>query len=162
MTNTSDFTFGRAELDAAVAKGVLDRDAADNLTEFLIQNRNSAASDPDEERLRLITGFNDIFVTIGIALFLGAMNYLLASYNDLVSGLGVAIASWGLAEVFTKRKRMALPSIVLLVIFVLSCAKVGYATLFSYNEPLRLNRFCRHRWVTVWSCVCWRCGASLV
>ena len=79
MTNTSDFTFGRAELDAAVAKGVLDRNAADNLTEFLIQNRNSAASDPDEERLRLITGFNDIFVTIGIALFLGAMNYLLAA-----------------------------------------------------------------------------------
>jgi hypothetical protein len=127
MTNPGDFTFGRAELDAAVAKGVLDRNAADNLTEFLIQNRNAAASDPDEERLRLITGFNDIFVTIGIALFLGALNYLLASYNDLASGLGVAIASWGLAEVFTKRKRMALPSIVLLVIFVLSCAKVGYA-----------------------------------
>ena len=77
MTNTSDFTFGRAELEAAVAKGVLDRSAADNLTEFLIQNRNAAASDPDEERLRLITGFNDIFVTIGIALFLGALSYLL-------------------------------------------------------------------------------------
>ena len=118
MTNPGDFTFGRAELEAAVAKGVLDRSAADNLTEFLVQNR-SAASDPDEERLRLITGFNDIFVTIGIALFLGALYYLLG--YGLQGSLGVAAASWGLAEVFTKRKRMALPSIVLLVTFVLSC-----------------------------------------
>jgi hypothetical protein len=115
MTNPGDFTFGRAELEAAVAKGVLDRNAADSFTEFLIQNRNEAASDPDEERLRLITGFNDIFVTIGIALFLGALFYFTAS-------IGVAVASWGLAEVFTKRKRMALPSIVLLVTFVLSFA----------------------------------------
>jgi len=120
MTNAPDFTFGRAELEAAVAKGVLDRNAADSLTEFLIQNRSEAASDPDEERLRLITGFNDIFVTIGIALFLGALHYLLG--YGLQGSLGVAVASWGLAEVFTKRKRMALPSIVLLVTFVLSCA----------------------------------------
>ena len=120
MTNTGDFTFGRAELEAAVAKGVLDRNAADSLTEFLVQNRNVAPGDPDEERLRLITGFNDIFVTIGIALFLGALFYLLG--YGLQGSLGVAAASWGLAEVFTKRKRMALPSIVLLVTFVLSCA----------------------------------------
>ena len=130
MTNSGDFTFGRAELDAAVAKGVLDRNAADNLAEFLIQNRNAAASDPDEERLRLITGFNDIFVTIGIALFLGALNYLLSSYGALASGAGVALAAWGLAEVFTKRKRMALPSIVLLVVFVVSSAGVSH-TLFT-------------------------------
>ena len=120
MTDPGDFTFGRAELEAAVAKGVLDRNAADNLAEFLIQNRDVSAGDPDEERLRLITGFNDIFVTIGIALFLGALYYLLG--YGLQGSLGIAAASWGLAEVFTKRKRMALPSIVLLVTFVLSCA----------------------------------------
>ena len=137
MTNAPDFTFGRAELEAAVAKGVLDRNAADNLTEFLIQNRN-AASDPDEERLRLITGFNDIFVTIGIALFLGALNYLLGTYGALASGAGVAIAAWGLAEVFTKRKRMALPSIVLLVVFVLSSARVGSRSLRSSIKPISI------------------------
>jgi hypothetical protein len=130
MTNTNDFTFSREDLEAAVAKGVLARSAADGFTEFLIQSRKEVAGDPDEERLRLITGFNDIFVTIGIALFLGALNYLLSSYGALASGAGVAIAAWGLAEVFTKRKRMALPSIVLLVVFVVSCAGVGQ-TLFS-------------------------------
>ncbi len=124
MSSDSDFTFGRAELEAAVAKGVLDRRSADGLAEFLIQGRNGTANDPDEERLRLVTGFNDIFVTIGIALFLGALFYLLGF--GLPGGLGVAAASWGLAEVFTKRKRMALPSIVLLVTFVVSCAFSGW------------------------------------
>ncbi len=139
MSNAPDFTFGRAELEAAVAKGVLDRNAADNLTEFLLQNRD-AASDPDEERLRLITGFNDIFVTIGIALFLGALNYLLSSYGALASSAGVAIAAWGLAEVFTKIKRMALPSIVLLIVFVVSSAGVSHSlfapasSLFSFFD----------------------------
>jgi hypothetical protein len=131
MTPSKDeLVFGRGDLEAAVAKGVLDRSAADGLAEFLIQSRNEAANDPDEERLRLITGFNDIFVAIGIGLFLGALSYLLSTYGALVSGGGVAIAAWGLAEVFTKRKRMALPSIVLLVVFVMSCAGVSH-TLFS-------------------------------
>jgi len=134
MTNAPDFTFGRAELEAAVAKGVLDRAAADNLAEFLIQNRN-AASDPDEERLRLITGFNDIFVTIGIALFLGALSYLLGNYGALASAAGVAIAAWALAEIFTKRKRMALPSIVLLIVFVMACARVGHISFPTTANP---------------------------
>jgi hypothetical protein len=135
-----DLVFGRGDLEAAVAKGVLDRSAADGLTEFLIQNRDEAANDPDEERLRLITGFNDIFVTIGIALFLGALNYLLSTSGALASGAGVAIAAWGLAEVFTKRKRMALPSIVLLIVFVVSSAGVSHSlfapasSLFSFFD----------------------------
>ncbi len=125
-----ELVFGRSDLEAAVAKGVLDRSAADGFAEFLLESRNEAAGDPDEERLRLITGFNDIFVTIGIALFLGALNYLLSGYGAFASGTGVALAAWGLAEVFTKRKRMALPSIVLLVVFVVSTAGVSH-TLFT-------------------------------
>ena len=141
MTPSKDeLVFSHSDLDAAVAKGVLDRSAADGFAEFLIQSHNEAISDPDEERLRLITGFNDIFVTIGIALFLGALNYLLSSYGALASGAGVAIAAWGLAEVFTKRKRMALPSIVLLVVFVVSSAGVSHSlfapasSLFSFFD----------------------------
>ena len=126
-----ELAFGRSDLEAAVAKGVIDQTAADRLVEFLVLGRKEAAGDPDEERLRLITGFNDIFVTIGIALFLGALNYLLGDRG----GIGVAIASWGLAEVFTKRKRMALPSIVLLVVFVMSCAGVSHS-LFSPAQGL--------------------------
>jgi hypothetical protein len=136
MTPSKDeLVFGRNDLESAVAKGVLDRSAADGLAEFLIQSRKETVSDPDEERLRLITGFNDIFVTIGIALFLGALNYLLSNSGVLVSGLGIAVAAWGLAEVFTKRKRMALPSIVLLVVFVMSCAGVSHRLSTPTSNP---------------------------
>jgi hypothetical protein len=141
MTPSKDeLVFRRSDLEAAIAKGVLDRSSADGLAEFLIQSHKEVASDPDEERLRLITGFNDIFVTIGIALFLGALNYLLSSYGALASGAGVAIAAWGLAEIFTKIKRMALPSIVLLIVFVVSSAGVSHSlfapasSLFSFFD----------------------------
>ena len=130
-----DLVFGRSDLEAAVTKGVLDKPTADGLMDFLMQGRKEVAGDADEERLRLITGFNDIFVTIGIALFLGALNYLLGNSGALVSGAGVAVAAWGLAEVFTKRKRMALPSIVLLVVFVVSSAGVSH-TFFSPTSNL--------------------------
>jgi hypothetical protein len=141
-----ELAFGRSDLEAAVAKGILEKPVADSLLDFLVQNRKEAAGDPDEERLRLITGFNDIFVTIGIALFLGALRYLLGDYGSI----GVAVASWGLAEVFTKRKRMALPSIVLLIVFVMSCAGISNAifnadsrvlSVFSYFDSFGYGDF---------------------
>ncbi len=106
-----------SDLDAAVAAGIVDRATADRLTGFVLSNVTGVVNSADEEQFRLITGFNDIFVTIGIVLFLSAVGYLSADFGMAASSLVVAAASWGLAEVFTRRKRMALPSIVLLVCF---------------------------------------------
>lgn len=73
---------------------------------------------PDHEKLRFISGFGDIFVVIGLALFLGAAGYFLAeNMPRLLLWGGLAALSWGLAELFTRHRRMALPSIVLLVVF---------------------------------------------
>lgn len=74
----------------------------------------------DDEKLRFITGFGDIFVTIGLGLFLSALAYF-ASGLELVGMTAVlALASWLLSEFFTRRQRMALPSIVLLVVYALA------------------------------------------
>ena len=107
-------------LEAAVSAGVIDRATAARLEPYLLNGGAAAADtvDPDDEKLRLVTGFNDIFVTIGLLLFLGALGYLLAHMGTGVSALAVAAAAFALAEFFTRRKRLALPSIVLLVIFV--------------------------------------------
>ena len=101
-----------AGLETAVADGVIDRATALRLEPYLTGATRADTTDPDDEKLRLVTGFNDIFVTIGLLMFLGALYYLLHS------ALVVAAAAWALAEYFTRRRRMALPSIVLLVIFV--------------------------------------------
>ena len=106
-------------LEAAVSAGVIDRATAERLAPYLAGGVPAPEDvDPDDEKLRLVTGFNDIFVTIGLVMFLGALGYLLSSLGLAISAAGIAAAAWGLAEFFTRVRRLALPSIVLLVIFV--------------------------------------------
>jgi hypothetical protein len=81
---------------------------------------------PDDEQLRFISGFSDIFVTIGLAMFIGATGYFAFRANGNVAmWASIAIVAWLLAEFFTRMRRMALPSIVLLIVFsvsVFACA----------------------------------------
>jgi hypothetical protein len=83
-----------------------------------------AASDAnvvDDEKLRFITGFADIFVTIGIALFCWAATDIAARFVGDTGKWGIlAGLVWALAEFFTRRRRMALPSIVLLLLFTIA------------------------------------------
>ncbi len=101
------------DLDAAVAAGILDAATRERLVVFTRDLRRGTAG-PDEEQFRLLTGFNDIFVSIAIGLVLFALSGLAGSLGSVA----VAAASWGLAEYFTRQRRMALPSIVLLLAFV--------------------------------------------
>src|SRR6185295_16553766 len=73
---------------------------------------------PDDEQLRFISGFSDVFVTIGLAMFLGAVGYFgLSSNGPFLMCIAVAVTAWLHAESFTLRPRMAIPSIVLLIVF---------------------------------------------
>lgn len=105
------------DLDAAVAAGVLDAGQRERLVQFARDYKRGEAG-PDEEQFRLLTGFNDIFVTIAVGLVLFAVAALGGLGTPVVGAALVAAASWGLAEYFTRQRRMALPSIVLLLTFV--------------------------------------------
>ena len=110
------------DLRTAVATGAISADAADALRNSVRASREAPAG--DEEHFRLINSFNDIFVTIAAVLLLVAMAGIgQAITPDLngpppFSGMLVAAAAWGMAEFFTRKRRMALPSIVLLLAFV--------------------------------------------
>ena len=105
-------------LASAVAQGVLTAEQVDALRQLERARTAPPPAEPkDDENFRFINGFSDIFVTIGLALFLGALSY---SFNGAPGSLAVAVASWLLAEYFTRRRRMALPSIVLLLVFAVS------------------------------------------
>lgn len=108
-----------ADLDAAVAAGILDATARERLQAFT-RDRVRSVAGPDEESFRLLTGFNDIFVTIAVGLVLFAIGALAGRFAPVLGAGLVAAASWGLAEYFTRARRMALPSIVLLLSFVAS------------------------------------------
>lgn len=119
------------DLDAAVDAGVIDRQARDRLLVFLT-SRTDAAAGPDNESFRLLTGFNDIFVTLACVLLLVAVGSLVP---PPATSFAIAGAAWGLSEYFTRRRRMALPSIVLLLAFVASLFN-GVLLLFGGFDSL--------------------------
>ena len=105
--------YSESDLDAAVAAGKLSADAAASFRAFIAAQKTAPAV--DEEYVRLLTGFNDIFVSIAIALVLGAVSFTAGTVP--LKSAAVAVLSWGLAEYFTRRRRMALPSILLLLTY---------------------------------------------
>lgn len=72
----------------------------------------------DEENLRLLTSFNDIFVCLAAFLLVGAVTWIGCRMSGLVGYSVGAGTCWLLAEHFTRRCRMALPSILLMLAFV--------------------------------------------
>jgi hypothetical protein len=108
--------YSESDIDNAVAAGAIDAAAARALRGHVAVQRHTPAV--DEEHFRLLTGFNDIFVSVAIALLLAAIGQIGTAITPAMGGVGVAVAAWLLAEYFTRRRRMALPSILLLGAFV--------------------------------------------
>lgn len=120
--------YSQNEIDEAVAAGAISGEAADALRAHIQRQRELPIQ--DEEQFRLITGFNDIFVAIASAILLFAVAWIgqqigmsmgLAIEGEGPSPLApaaVAAVAWGLALFFTAKRRMALPSILLLLAFV--------------------------------------------
>ena len=129
--NDPSLVINNADLTAAVKSGVIDEAAATRLTDFVA--RGSVPLNSDDENFRLVTGFNDIFVVIGLALFLGALFVVAKGYVFFL----LPFIAWGLAEIFTRRMRMALPSIVLLLVFVASVFALVWSLMGSPAEASR-------------------------
>jgi hypothetical protein len=131
--------YSQNDLDEAVAAGALSADAAAALRSYVDTQRSSPAV--DEENFRLITGFNDIFVSIASAILLFAVGFIgqwIGQHTGLIidnngpsplAPLAVAVTSWGLALFFTAKRRMALPSILLLLTFVIGVLATAGMTL---------------------------------
>ncbi|KQP42710.1 hypothetical protein ASF49_02420 [Methylobacterium sp. Leaf104] len=125
-------------LRRAVAEGIITEIQAASLDRLSRADaaRGAGIDEPrDDERLRFVSGFADIFVTLGLFLFLGACAHFGLSALGPAPGYAlIAALAWGLAEFFTRRRRMALPSIVLLVVFALA---VQSAAAFALAGPGR-------------------------
>lgn len=116
--------YSESDVEAAVAAGALTPQQAASFRNFVAETHHMPVV--DEEHFRLLTGFNDIFVAIAAAILLVAMAWIGHYVPPNIDGDGpspfmglfVAVAAWGLAEFFTRKRRMALPSILLLLAFV--------------------------------------------
>ena len=112
--------YSQNDLDEAVRAGAISAESAAALRAFVDGQRG--LSNVDDENFRLLTGFNDIFVNIATIILLVAVGWLAGMVAGFFAGAAVAAASWALALFFTERRRMALPSITLLIAFVGGCA----------------------------------------
>ncbi len=146
--------YSQNDLDEAVAAGAISADAATALRALAERQRSTPAV--DEEQFRFITGFNDIFVSVAAVILLVAVGWIGQSIGEslgtaldgegpsFLAPAAVAATSWGLALFFTARRRMALPSILLLLAFVGALfAAAGFALILAIgpdalnnNQPL--------------------------
>jgi uncharacterized membrane protein YfcA len=142
--------YSQNDLDDAVSAGAISAESANALRNFIEIQRSAPAV--DEEQFRLITGFNDIFVSIAAVILLVAVGWI-GQWVGTLLGTGVdgdgpsffapaavAAASWALALFFTARRRMALPSILLLLAFVGSLfATAGFALVLALGTAALEN-----------------------
>jgi uncharacterized membrane protein YfcA len=141
--------YSQQELDDAVASGVITPAAADALRAHIETQRATPIA--DEEQFRLITGFNDIFVSIAAAILLFAVGWIgqwIGQSTGIIidqdgpspfAPLFVAVVSWALALFFTARRRMALPSILLLLSFVFGVFGTALTALVVGLGPDNVN-----------------------
>jgi hypothetical protein len=116
--------YSESDLESAVAAGVISSQQAAALRAHVAGGRTTPMA--DEEHFRLLTGFNDIFVGIATVILLVAVAWIGNAIPPNLgfdgpspwAGFAVAATAWGLAEFFTRKRRMALPSIILLLAFV--------------------------------------------
>ena len=138
--------YSQNDLDEAVAAGAISADSAAALRGFVETQRSLPGV--DEEHFRLITGFNDIFVAIASAILLFAVGWIGQSIGQSLgivvdhdgpsplAPLAIAATAWGLALFFTAKRRMALPSIMLLLAFVGGTfATTAFALALGVGDP---------------------------
>ncbi len=107
--------YSDSDLQTAVDAKILTPEALEAFRAHIASARYAPGA--DEEHFRLISGFNDIFVSIAAVILLVAVGWIGESIHPALAGIAVAGTAWGLAEYFTRQRRMALPSIVLVLAF---------------------------------------------
>lgn len=111
------------DLDAAVAEGVFTRESVSNFRDQVAASKNAPAV--DEENFKLISGFNDIYVVIACLLLLFSSSWALRAFSETLAAFALPMLSWGLAEFFVRKRKMALPAIILLLSFVAGVFVLG-------------------------------------
>jgi hypothetical protein len=103
-----------ADLEAAIAEGIISADQVEKLRAFA-GSRRLAADRADDERFHFMRGFNDFFFAVGIVL-LGAGIAFFAGGDPRMNLIAAALI-WALSEFLVRRMRLVLPGILLVCLF---------------------------------------------
>jgi hypothetical protein len=110
----------RDDLRASVAAGILtEAQAASLLAIGEARQGQRAALSAEDEPFELFRGFAEIFVSTGLVILMTGILLLGAAMGGPVLPILTAVMCWLFARYFTLRRRMALPSIVLVTGFAI-------------------------------------------
>ncbi len=145
----------RAELEAAAAAGIITADQAERVLAFAAARSAAPASLPGEEDLRFIRNFHDVFLAIGVVLLAIGLaisagmtinsltDFRETAPNPATFFLGAVIVAipagllWALGEMFSRRRRLFLPSIAICVTFTLfALASAGFVYVSGVTQLL--------------------------
>ncbi|MEE9347302.1 MAG: hypothetical protein V3U82_03845 [Robiginitomaculum sp.] len=73
----------------------------------------------DEDNLRFIRGFSDVFISLGIVICLMGLSLLTRLFGGGALYFGAAAACWLAAEYFGRKKRAHLPTLIIAIAFML-------------------------------------------
>ena len=115
------------DLEAAISAGIISEEQADQLNDFAASRRKARGfAAGRDERFRLLGGFNDFFVAIGVVLLALGVWFGASNFKEPAAYIVGIFIMWGLAEYLTARMRLTAPSIVIsifLAIFAFLAAK---------------------------------------
>ncbi|WP_236937941.1 hypothetical protein [Frigidibacter mobilis] len=125
--------FTRDDLRASVAAGLLTEPQAAGLLALAEARHGARLAQPaEDEPFELFRGFAEIFVSVGLVLLLaGVIGVSALLRSPLLLMALTAGACWGLAWYFTLRRRMVLPSIVLVCGFAAGIGGVAASIIGS-------------------------------
>ena len=104
------------DLNSAVDKGIFTASSVDEFRRDQLLTKHVTIA--DEENIRLIGGFNDIFIVIACALLLFSSLWAVKTIDPRLGLATFAVLSWALAEFFVLKRKMAFPAIMLLLAFI--------------------------------------------
>jgi len=120
------------DLNNAVDKGIFTASSVDEFRRDQVLSKQVTIA--DEENIRLIGGFNDIFIVIACALLLFSSLWAVKSIDPRLGLATFAGLSWALAEFFVLKRKMAFPAIMLLLAFIGGVFKLSMEVFSSLNE----------------------------
>ncbi|HVQ10095.1 MAG TPA: hypothetical protein VMS43_16850 [Allosphingosinicella sp.] len=113
--------YSQSDIEDAVAGGALTAEQAASLRNHVAARNGTPTA--DEEPVRWLLGFNDLYVFYSSILLLVGLGWLgskidIGNSPSPFMAIFVAAGAWGLAEFFSRRKRQALSGIGFAVTFV--------------------------------------------
>lgn len=120
------------DLNNAVDKGIFTASSVDEFRRDQLLSKHVTIA--DEENIRLIGGFNDIFIVIACALLLFSSLWVVKSIDPRLGLVTFAALSWALAEFFVLKRKMAFPAIMLLLAFIGGVFKLSMEVFSSLDE----------------------------